>query len=149
MVDQRGRCVGIDSYKFPLLSLYSNLQSLYTKQMHESIFSGISSCHYAIFLRQNDKKYINSKSVSKTENQDFGFKTSVTYAFYFATSITWPFYVTSSLTVQFYVASSLILPFYATRCSILPIYVACMSCSRGEGVQEGVTVWGERGSKSM
>jgi len=43
------------------------------KQMHEFIFSEISFQHYAIFVRKNDLKKINSKTGFQNQKSVFRF----------------------------------------------------------------------------
>ena len=70
-IDQRGRSMGINSYKFS--QLYQWLQFICTKQMHEFIF-------YSYFISAISKFLIGKMSLkNKFENRfskpDFGFQT--------------------------------------------------------------------------
>ena len=69
-IRSKGSCVGINSYKFCLLFLFY-LQS--HKQMHELIFSGISSQCYALFDR---KSYLKNKFENRFQKLKTGFRFS-------------------------------------------------------------------------
>src|SRR6218665_2336397 len=69
-MDQRSRCVGINSYKLSLLSQHSYIHYILSKCMNQSFLE-----FNLIFMQFSIGKKINLKSGFQNRKPDFGFKT--------------------------------------------------------------------------
>src|SRR6218665_39656 len=67
-IDQRSRCVGIDSYKFSLLSQHSYIHYILCKCMNQS-FQKFTLIFMQFSIGKNLKKKLIQNSVSKSENR--------------------------------------------------------------------------------
>src|SRR6218665_3611434 len=72
-MDQRNRCVGIDSYTFSLLSQHSYIHYILCKCMNQS-FQKFTLIFMQFSIGKKNKK-INSKFGFQKRKPDFGFKT--------------------------------------------------------------------------